>query len=161
MDDVLKKIQEQLQKAVDKALGKSFLDSLGKEISTGMRTRTRLGKGVESEGKKLDKLKELSPKYKKQRAKDKAKGKLFPMTTPKKSNLTRTGQLLNSLTSSTNGNTITISFKENRDDSKQNIKIVGYQEDQNRPFFYISKPEKANILRTIRERILNEVKKIT
>ena len=160
MDKALKEILEQTEKKLKQGLNRTFLKKLAADIANGIKTRTRLGKGVQFDGGKQEKLKPLKKSYIEQRGKDKKKGDLSPNTGVANSNLTRTGQLLDSIVSAIRGNNIIkISFRERRDDGKKNIKIVDYQEDQNRPFFYLSKPEQRNIERIVRQQLRKELGK--
>lgn len=61
-------------------------------------TRTRSGKSVKSDGAQEESLKKLSGSYIKQRESLNKKGKLSTKTSPRKSNLTQTGKMLNDIT---------------------------------------------------------------
>lgn len=165
MDKVFEEIKRMVDKATDKAVSKNFLGALGKILSKDIKVRTRSGLGTE-EAKDGGRLKRLEPlnsePYKKQRKRDK---NLSTKTSPSKSNLTRTGQLLDSIISRVKGKKIEISFKEGRKPDKygktvKNDDIVTWQETQRRPFFYISAPEQTRIDRLVRKKIEQELKKL-
>jgi hypothetical protein len=116
--------------------------------------RTSRGFGVDkSEGKK-ERLKALSPRYKKQRRRLKKAGKLSGETTPNKSNLTQTRQMLNSVASKalTGVGIVYIDNSEARDKAE-------YQEDAGRKFMNLSKTETKQLVKLIEEQISNDIKK--
>jgi hypothetical protein len=110
-------------------------DFLLTEIPERIRNRTRQGKGL------LGKLKELSPKYIETRRRDK---KLYGETSPKRSNLTRTGEMLNSIVGKRIGYLFTFTFSNPDADKK------AYWADQTgRPFFDLVPSERKAIARDI------------
>ncbi|MGV8130654.1 MAG: hypothetical protein ACP5N7_00965 [Candidatus Pacearchaeota archaeon] len=113
---------------------------LGNMMANKIKVRTRLGRDIQE-----NKLPGLSEKYIEQRVRLKENGELYEQTTPKRSNLTKTGQLLNNMYATSKGNnTFTIRFRENRIESKvKNSEIVGYQRKLGRDFFGLSRPEIA------------------
>jgi hypothetical protein len=160
-----KQIFDDIGKAAERALDKlskpSNLRKHGQSLGSQIQKRTRLGKGVASENGTLSRLKKLKPDYIKQRK----KGKLSSKTTPARSNLTRTGQLLKSIKggAKTFGKII-VEFFGDRNDGKTNDDIAGWQEKQGRPFFYMSKPERnkltGELRKDIEQRIDQELKKL-
>lgn len=128
--DKLKKYAEQINKIDPKKF-----DFLLEEIPRIIKVRTRLGKGL------LGKLKELSPNYIKIR---KADSKLSKDTTFKRSNLTRTGEMLDSIVGKRSGNLFTFFFA-NKDADKK-----AYWADQTgRPFFDLLPSERNGLQRRI------------
>lgn len=83
----LKKIMDELLRQAEESL-----NDLGNEAAQLIKKRTRLGYGVSEVGGTKEKLEPLSEPYKKQR-----KGKISGPTTPAKSNLTYSGELLDDL----------------------------------------------------------------
>ena len=124
----------------------SKFDFLLQEIPRIIRVRTRLGKGL------LGKLKELSPKYIDARKKDKS---LYNETTPKKSNLTRTGEMLNSIIGTRSGTLFTFFFS-NTDSNKK-----AYWADQTgRPFFDLTPSERNGLQRKISAIIRDTIRQL-
>jgi hypothetical protein len=129
----LNKIMEELLKEATK--GDSLKD-LGDEAAFLIQKRTRLGYGAAEQGGSKQKLEPLSGPYKKQR-----KSKISGPTTPAKSNLTLSGQMLDNIESfiSEDGK-VTVGFKEGSvafDKAKWNSKL--------RPFNFLTKAEIAQL----------------
>jgi len=81
-------------------------------------------------------------------------------TSYEKSNLTFTGQLLNALFGRGTGvGKAEVFLKEKRDDGIKNSDIVKWQENQDRPFFHISKIEKSQLKSAARKDLLEYIKK--
>lgn len=146
---------KQIKRQVEATLGdnKDF-DFLLTEIPAQIEKRTRLGKGV-SEGGELEKLKPLSEKYVKFR-----KGKVSGLTSPKKSNLTFTGQMLSAIKGVRNGTLFTFFFTGKRDDGKSNAEIAQYAREKGRPFFNLSNSERNGLQRKISKIIKESIKKL-
>lgn len=160
--DRLKKLARQVEKVIDSG----ELDFIIEEVPKIIMRRTRLGKGVSLSGE-LEKLKPLSPEYIKMRKR--LASDLSTLTTPKKSNLTASGQLLSSIQGTRQGTKFVFRFKESRaktafgGSSVTNSEIVGYQRKQGRRFFDLSKTERQGLERKVggvlRRAIRNLVKK--
>lgn len=99
--DPVKKFNTQLMKIRNKLVDKRNLEDLAEKAVKMIRDRTRLGLGLYKEGStKPKKLAPLSPKYKKWRKKNRPSGP----TTPAKSNLTYTGDMLDDIDFKITGN---------------------------------------------------------
>lgn len=141
-------------------------DFLLKDIPDQIKKRTQLGKGVSDNGGALQKLKPLeSELYKKARQRNKAN--LDKNTKPNRSNLTATGQMLNSITGVRSGTKFTFSLKDSRKNDLSgnpsrvtNTDVMGFQEKQGRPFFYLAKPEITLFTRKIKDIITERIKKL-
>jgi hypothetical protein len=135
------------------------------EVVEGIKKRTKLSKGVDANDKPLKKLLPLqSEKYKAIRKKNKSR--LSKDTTPARSNATATGQMLDSITGSQNGTKFSFEFKGSRkpditgrDSGLTNSEVAKYYQEK-RPFFYLSKPEKNNLIRKIRDVITKRIKNL-
>jgi hypothetical protein len=108
-------------------------------------------------------LKKLSPSYVDFRRKYKgAKGELFG---PNKSNLTLTGQMLESLHGTANFRTqsVSVNLIGTRDDGLKNSKLAEYVEEQGRPFLGLDQKGKERLkqfaLRDIRRQLKNRVQR--
>ena len=148
---------KQIRKQVEATLGdnKDF-DFLLTEIPNQIEKRTRLGKGVSDNGK-LEKLKKLTSKQYIDRRK---KSNLSPLTSPGKSNLTFTGQMLSAIKGIRNGTTFTFFFAGTRDDGKTNSQIAQYARENGRHFFALSKSEQNGLQRKISKIIKESIKKL-
>ena len=146
-----------LKKKVEEALGDNpEMDFILDELPAIIRIRTRLGKGVD-EGGSITKLDKLSDAYVKVRA----KSKLHKDTKTKKSNLTFTGQMLDSIKGERRGMLFIFGFKGNRADGKiTNDKLAQYNREKGRPFFKLSKSEESGLRRKITKIIKESVKKL-
>lgn len=173
----MSKFNRDLERVISDFEKPASMKELGEVAVDRIVTRTRLGKGVETAGGAPTSLKALA-----QSTKDSRKGKVafattkdgvvFPytpkekpelskFTTPGKSNLTRTGQMLDAMrVISVKTGSVVLGFKPDRKDSdKTNAEIAGFAE-KDRPFFNLSGPELSGIQRFIRDRIDELLKKL-
>lgn len=152
---------------MDNVFSTSTMNEIAESIAETIRKRTRQGKGISSkdENSKLTTLKKLSPDYIDIRKKYNAE--LHSQTNPRKSNLTATGQLLDSIEGKGEKNKITIEINDERgpgiDGRKSNVgnnKLRKFVEEKGRIFFGLSKSERNAIKRDLRNRIKQAVKNI-
>ena len=111
--------------------------------------RTRLGYGVNVQFGSKQKLKKLSDGYIKRRARAK---NLFELTSPKTSNLTMTGQMLESMRvlDRVNGKVSIGPTGARGNKQPSNAKVAAYQEKQGRIFNRVSQLEYQQVLRFYR-----------
>lgn len=136
----------------------TFLGKLARGAAEQIKRRTQLKQGVSKSGQSTA-LKALKDSYIKVRSKN--RNRLDANTSPGRSNLTATGQMLNSLQGKYRSKAIEIDFKkEERSASitgqRSNVKnsdIVGYQESQGRRFFDLTESEINGLRREIANRI--------
>jgi hypothetical protein len=149
-------IEKQLESIINKKVGEfisnSFNDRLLNKVGKAARDqvvkRTRLGKGVKKPGggpaRKLKSLQEITVIYR-----GEYKENLSPLTRPRKSNLTATGQLLDSISYKIikrgQKKSLRLYFKENRrfeldgTPAKISHKRINKQVEKNgRSFFYLA-----------------------
>lgn len=154
-DKINKKIKDALKELEKPENTKLFADDVADDI----RKRTRLGFGVPENKASKQKLKPLRPLTIKQRLELKKAGELDQRTTPKRSNLTRTGQLLDSIQGTKKKGEIVVEIKEGRKGERvKNSEIVENQEKQGRPFFYITDIEFKKLTRDIKKSILKIIR---
>lgn len=160
-------ITKRVNNFVEKGLDDKLLNKVGSNTVKQIVKRTRLGKGVKKPGGgaafKLLPLRNSTIDYR-----DNYSVNLSQFTRPNRSNLTATGQLLDSIThkiisKKNNLKIIQIYFKENRtfelNNNKPRIshkKINENVEKQGRPFFYLAGFE----LNQIKSTIINAINKI-
>jgi hypothetical protein len=145
-----KKVDSILPKLINQGKMNFLLE--GKDsIPDIIKRRTRLGRGV-NDGGGLDKLKPLSDKYKNRRKNIALSGE----TKPNKSNLTLTGEMLNSIIGSIRGTIASFTFK-----GDENNKKAGWAEEGGRPFFKLSESEKNGISRKIASVIRKALRKLS
>lgn len=150
----LEKIVSRLEKTLDKAISPKEAKALGEQAIELVRVRTRLGYGVKSPNGNRSRLKALTPKYIKFRRRFK---RLSEFTRPSRSNLTLTGQMLDSLKLKTRKQkdrniTIITPSGSRRGGGPSNLDVATYQAEQGRIFNNMSKNETNQLLRFYRKR---------
>jgi hypothetical protein len=141
--DAKKKIDAAIEKAVKELRKPSSMRKIGEQAADMIRTRTLLGYGVKDAGAPRARLKPLSASYKARRRDD---DDLSGNTTPGRSNLTRTGQMLDSVrVTDVKEGSVTVGPKGKRADRKMNEQVAEYVTDAGRPFNNISNVEKKRI----------------
>jgi hypothetical protein len=161
-----------LEKAISKTIAKKNLQQWAKEGAKDIQVRTQLGKGVKGTGFSLQDHPELSEGYINKRIELKAKGKLSSFTSPKKSNLTKSGALMKSIDGRSSGNgKFEIYLRENRssEDGISNSNLEKALRTGNygpkghapkRPFFFLSKLDIKRINNKIRREFSEQFRKI-
>ena len=174
------KIFANIERKVKGLVKKVRLSDYGEMAIKRIQLRTRLGYGVlgGERGAPKYKLPKLSQSYKDFRSgkvifwtdkggrvrsttnvPDSMKPKLPSTTKPSKSNLTLTGQLLESIKSRVSGNKIILYLKENRNDGKSNKDIVGWQSEQGRDFFELTDKEVKGLRNQLKKDLIKILKK--
>lgn len=165
IDDLIEKIKRITSEYTSSEKGKR----LGQQIVDIIKKRTRTGKAV---GKmngptgKFVKIKEKTVDYRKKYEKN-----LSEFTTPGRTNITATGQMLDSLRSESKTDSIVIYFEDKRTTELDgrpskitNSKLAKYtQEGSNnrpaRPFLNLSRTEMDEIAKTIKRDILEMIRR--
>lgn len=143
LSNFAKKLSAKLKKSFDP----SFMREVGNETIRLIYSRTKLGYGVRSQGAAREKLKPLSDTYINIRKRIQKSGGLDPTTSPKKSNLTKSGQMLRSIKiKRANNGTVWIVPMGYRTDRKSNEEIAN-KVSKDRPFMYLSNLEIEKIKR--------------
>ena len=160
IDRTFRRIRAKIKKAEDKVKERTVMKGIANFGARLVQKRTRLGYGSNNGSKQ--KLAGLSTKYKNQRKKDKKTGRLSPKTTPGRSNLTRTGQMLDSIKSKVTGyGKAEIYIDGGRTDSDlTNNKVREYVEENGRPFFNFTAQEEKQITRTISKRLKTFIREL-
>lgn len=150
-----KDIKNILDQVLDASINKKDLEVSAEKLKNSIQTRTRLGKSVEKTGQRLKSLKPLDPKYKKQRKQLRKKGILSSETSPAKSNLTKSGDMVDSIKVikvTDNDFEISVTGRENK------IKAENVQKD--RPFMNIARFEIKEFVEDIINRARTKAKKL-
>lgn len=166
--DIEKNISDRLNKSVEISIDNDLVEMIVEQV----RKRTRLGFGVDDMGNQV-KLKPLSESYRQQRRgniafytdengvvipyEPLAPPIISPRTTPAKSNLTMTGQLLDSLKGEVNNNQIVIKPTGIRNDGYTNREIAEFVEEQGRQFLGLTRGEKNELIRELKNRVLKQL----
>jgi hypothetical protein len=146
----IKDLQIKLKNLLPETINKAMYEELGATAAVVIKERTRKGQGVATPQGNLEKLKALSPKYIKRRQKMR---NLSSETTPSKSNLTKTGDMLDNIKSKATSSqaTVFIAGKKNNDAAKYG--------EKDRPFMNLSKSEYNKLVNFIKEKIKTGIKK--
>jgi hypothetical protein len=150
--DFAKKLKEIKDDVINELNKKESLQDIGDKASNLVFKRTRLGYGVDSQGGAKTRLNPLSDSYKKVR-----KGEhLSESTTPGKSNLTETGEMLNDLHAIVKGEgLINIGFKTKLSSDK-----ASWNTDKGRPFMNLSAPEIKQLQNYLKDKLSQIIDKL-
>jgi hypothetical protein len=143
-----KDLKKKVDNALRDVLSKDTFNEIGKMTADQIKTRTRLGKGVPQSEGPFQQLKPLSSATIGIRTDKKKKGKLNPLTTPKKSNLTETGELLDSLKYQSSNTEVRIYIEGPENQKKANDQVA-----QGRKFMNLSKTEVREIIKYLQKKI--------
>lgn len=146
----LSKFVRKIEVSLGKAMGANPMKALGREAVRLIVKRTRLGYGVDRDLGAKSRLKPLSARYVDWRQKNKRQ--LSGFTTPRRSNLTKTGQMLDSMTIlETSKGRVVIGPSGARKGSRlSNQKVAEFVTKQGRPFNYLSELEFNQLVRYYR-----------
>ena len=162
----LKNFERDMQKILDEALDRGTMKSIGDELARRIKTRTQLGRGVNKTGGPSVPLAKLADSTTNSRRRKRENGDLSALTAPKKSNLTETGQMLESIrVTEVKDGQVTIAAAGTRSDGKRNDDVASYAEDgsNNRPkrkFLDLSGAELNALQRSVRDRIETVIKRL-
>lgn len=127
--------QSKVSKALEDLVSPQNLKPIANDLAEIIRRRTRLGSGVDSSGGKKSPLKALKQSTVDSRKSKQTRGLLSDKTSPRKSNLTDTAQLLDSLQAKVVSKQIEISPVGNRKDGNlSNAQVGAYVESAGRKF---------------------------
>jgi hypothetical protein len=155
MSNAIENIQKKIDAMIENAHKDKRIAEIAQETADQIRNRTRLGK--DGDNKPLAPLKDRT-------IKQRARQALDPTTNPKKSNLTRTGQMLRAITSKVAPFMIIIFVDPgSRDDGHTNQEVAGYAMDgsANRPkreFFKLAPFELNAVKRKLKEFFLTKIR---
>jgi hypothetical protein len=154
--DKIRRIREELEKAIREVTSSESLKKLAEDLPERIKVRTRLGYGVSDNGGPRKRLEPLAASTKRSKNYKKKSGKLSNQTTPNRSNLTDTGELLDNLVvESSKDSEVTIKPKGER-----NEKVARYVTEQGREFLNLSKPELKGFLDNLGKALLDKINKV-
>ena len=156
-NEVLNRQKVRIEKEIKEA-PKNF-DFILKWIPEQITRRTRTGKGVSEDGGKTTKLKAIKLSTQENRLRLKRKGNLSSVTTPRRSNATATGQMLDSIKGKRSGSKFIFEFSGSRKEGESNQKVAEYY-GKDRPFFFLAKFEIKLLMDEITKRIDDRIKKL-
>lgn len=154
-----KELFDFLSKSVDESIiDKPAMKSLGEAIAEIVRVRTRLGYGVRGNNEKREKLKPLSAIYVQYRKDNRAS--LSGLTRFKKSNLTFTGELLDSVKPlRVKEGEVRVGPSGVRSGGLKNIDLGTYVSQKGRPFLNLSDNELKQLSRILDEGLNKSLKR--
>lgn len=159
------KVRASLEKDLRDSLNESRMKKVGEFLIERIRIRTRLGYGVSGNMKPREKLKPLAETTKDIRKGFKKAGKLSEFTTPGRSNLTFTGQMLDNLVVRViSMGKIVIDVtgtrkKLKKDDLGTNKEVAQKVTDEGRPFMYLTDKDYKAVINFIRDGFKSILKK--
>ena len=148
--DFAKALEKAVSEIAKEATSKASLQDLGDEAAVLIKKRTRIGYGLSEHNGTKEKLKPLSAPYKKFRKTT----TLSTATNSNKSNLTLTGQMLDNIGATVDGESVTIGFKDKFASDKAGwVSVL-------RPFNFLSKAEIAQLRKRLEDRLISKFKDI-
>lgn len=156
----IRQVKERFASAVKGVHTPEYMKEVGDFAAKRIKTRTKLGWSVKDTGAQKERMKPLKQTSVEQRKKMLEQGRLSGLTTPKKSNLTRTGQLLDSIRpKNATRSTVKVGPTGQRDDGKTNQRVGEYVSDAGRPFNNLSDAERQAVTDKIRRDLQNLIRK--
>lgn len=152
----IKEFTDALEEVLKEATNARNMEAFGQKAADIIYKRTKSGKGVTSNTgpASLTKLKPLSQQYIDLRKKNPPKGEFG---SPARSNLTNTGQMLDSIQVKAESGKATVSIADTvRSDGKTNSEVAGHVADNGRPFMNLAN-EEAKILTKDFENLVREL----
>lgn len=129
----------------------SILDELGGTMVETIRTRVRLGYGISDNGQTKTKFAPLKPSTILKRERLARQGQLFNGSTPKRSHLTMTGDMMEQLMYKKEPSQLVILFKTTFADQKAEWAQSGNRYRAPRPFMFLTGLEIKNATRIIQK----------
>lgn len=173
LDAIVERMSKQIRDVVDR----SYLETLARRARDIIYRRVKSGYGVNKEGGTEERLKPLSPSYIAQRRGDiafftdaqgrvrtyrpKKKPQLGVFGTPKKSNLTFSGETLESIVFKFSRYGVTLYFPNRKHKLNKRVtirEIARYVQENGRPFFYFSASERRILVRDLKNRVRSKLR---
>jgi hypothetical protein len=149
LSDKIKSRMDAILKELDSS---AFKKEVGEKITGNIKKRTRVGRATDKHGGTATAITKLSANYKKQRKSLRKSGVLSNQTTPAKSNLTKTGKMLDSLHHTTS--TGRVSIEVGRDERRKATEV----QEAGRPFLNLTNLDLKEITDLIKARVLKYLK---
>lgn len=149
-----KKLNIQINALIEGVIRRETMSEVGELVRDLVKSRTKKGFGVAEPEGKATRLKGLSESYKKRRRTLKKQGKLDQSTSPTKSNLTQTSQMLDSVKSKASTAKAEVFLDNEKAQRKAEL-----QANDNREFMNLSKSEVNKIKKLLEQKIIDDIKK--
>ena len=138
----------QFRNALNKAFDNQYLNRIGAQIVNQIQVRTRSGFGVARNGARQNRLRGLSPRYIEARREARKSGVLSNITTPARSNLTYTGNMIESIYYQLRRSRLVFGFN-----NPEAIRVAEEVQSRGRPFFNLSSTEINKLTRQFNARL--------
>ena len=138
----------QVRRAIRDAFSKQYFTQIGKQVRDQIRIRTRSGFSVRSNGARQQRLRPLSRGYVATRQFARKVGLLSSATSPGTSNLTFTGNMLDSIAYKASNSGVILGFSNRRA-----IETADEVQSKGRPFFNLSSSETRGLTRQFNNRL--------
>lgn len=164
----LKEFEKEYIRSLTTVFNRTYFLSLARRARDLIYARVKSGMGVDNDQDSAPvkiRLFPLSPKYVKIRSRLQEAGRLGRAarlgTTPGKSNLTLTGQMLESIAIDDLPSGFRLTIPESdRDDGKTNADVALYVSNAGRPFFALTDQEQLILFRQIEKDVRNALRRI-
>lgn len=159
IDAIINRFKQATEVAVTPQESKRLGDLMARQV----RTRTRLGYGATQNGsqRKLDRLSERYKEYREDHAEE-----LSGATTPGRSNLTATGQMLDAIQAVGSRGKVVLELVGKRTGELggrrsrlTNAQVAKYVQEQGRRFFDFTKAERNFLVREVKQLVLAQLRK--
>lgn len=148
--DQLKKTRDKVLKAIEDIEFDEFFEPMPDII----RSRTLDGYGITQDGGSKKNLKKLAKSTIIRREYLDRQGLLSDNTTPVTSNLTQSGQMLDSIhLEKVNSRKYRVELEDDRDDGESNNQIRKYNEQKGRTFFGLTKSDRRTLERNVQKKL--------
>jgi phage gpG-like protein len=163
-DEDMNRFRAKLEKSLATLISQQTLSPIAIELKNIIQRRTRLGSGVEESGQPKVPLAPLAPSTRRSRKYKKGLGKLSELTSPNKSNLTETSQMLGSLRGYARKNatagTIDIQPTGDRNRKLAAIHTLGGPKLPKRPFLNLSAQDIKQLTAVLQDKFSEILEKI-
>lgn len=156
----IKFLKADLQKFIESIVTKQMKLEWAQLVADTIYKRTKSGKGLTQNkvsigGNSLKKIEELSPAYTQYRA----RRILGPFASPKRSNLTLSGELLESIIAKMRGNDAIVEIEDVMHGSGINMReLAGHVSDKGRPFFGLADNEAKTLENYVKRKIRDKIR---
>jgi hypothetical protein len=156
-----REMAEHIQAALEQVARPENMRKYAEMASDMVRLRTRLGSGVDADGANKSRLKPLADSTIEERKRLKSRGELSADTSPGRSNLTRTGELLDSIQpTQVSQGSAKIGPDGIRSDGLSNQKVAEYVTAQGRAFNNLSSVELKRIHDAVKRDVRDIIKRL-
>ncbi|RTL05197.1 hypothetical protein EKK58_08595 [Candidatus Dependentiae bacterium] len=159
----LQKFARQAEKAIDELISSKTLTPIAQKAAEIIKRRTRLGQGVAASGEKKKALAPLADSTKLSRKKKQKRGELSDLTTPNRSNLTETGEMLESLEGRAINKLIEVSVKGDRNKKLAAFHTLGRSSPTfmpKRPFLNLAMEDIKQLTAVLQDEFTNILNKV-